>query len=192
LTDGTEAIRVADSQKRSSATDLDANGTLSSKMEGPSPKGEADTLDVCRVLINRLNLDGGQWNELTRPDGPESGVDCVARDGQQDLFIQVTRAVSNRDTWQQLGQSGSVASTTTIELAADDLLSRARVKARGVPREQLSEIILALDAMDTASHSLKAVVTNFRKRHSSIVQALGFKAIWVVGPLESQTSRLDI
>jgi len=191
-TDGTEAIRVADSQKRSSATDLDANGTLSYTIEGPSPKGEADTLDVCRVLIKRLNMDGGQWSEPTRPDGPEGGIDCVASDGQQDLYIQVTHAVSNQDTWRQLGQSGSVATSITIEHAADDLLACARAKARGVPRDQLSGIVLALDASDTASHSLKSVVADFRKRHASTVRALGFKAVWVVGPLEHQTSRLDI
>lgn len=39
--DGTEAIRVADRQKRSLATDLDANGILSYTIDGPSPKGEA-------------------------------------------------------------------------------------------------------------------------------------------------------
>jgi hypothetical protein len=191
-TDGTEAIRVADSQKRSSATNLDANGTLSHTIEGPSPKGEADTLDVCRVLIKRLNMDGGRWSEPSRPEGPEGGIDCVASDGQQNLYIQVTRAVSNQDTWRQLRHSGSVATITTIEHAADDLLDCARAKARGVPRDQLSGIVLALDAMDNVSHSLKAVIMDFRKRHGHTVRALGFKAVWVVGPLESQTSRLDL
>ena len=191
-TDGTEAIRVADSQQRSSATDLNADGTLSYAIEGLSPKGEANTLDVCRTLIKRLNVDGGRWNEPARPDGPEGGIDCVTSDGQQDLYIQVTRAVSNQDTWRQLGQLGSVAITTTIERAADDLLACTRAKVRGVPRDQLSGIVLALDAMDTASHALKSVVADFRERHSPTARALGFKAIWVVGPLESQTSRIDI
>lgn len=191
-TDGTEAIRVADSQKRTSATILDASRTLSHTIEGASPRGEADTLDVCRVLVKRLNMDGGQWSEPSRPEGPEGGIDCVASDGQQDLHIQVTRAVSNQDTWRQLGQSGSVTINKTIEEAADDLLDRARAKARGIPRDQLSDIFLALDAMDTASHSLNVIVTDFRRRHGHTVRALGFKAVWVVGPLESQTSRLDV
>jgi hypothetical protein len=190
--DGSEAIGVADSQKRSSATNLDVNGKLSYTIKGPSPKGEADTLDVCRVLIQRLNIDGGLCSEPVRPEGPEGGVDCVANDGQQDLYIQVTRAVSSQDIWRQLGQSGSVATNTTIEQAADDLFACARAKAREVPRAQLSEIVLALDAMDTASHSLKVVVKDFRKRHGLAVRELGFKAVWVVGPLESQTSRLDV
>ena len=38
--DGTEAIRVADSQKRASATDLDTSGQLSYAIEGVSPRGE--------------------------------------------------------------------------------------------------------------------------------------------------------
>lgn len=191
-TDGTEAIRVLDSQKRSSATDLDSNEKISYTIQGPSPKGEENTLDVCRVLINRLNLEGGQWCEPAKPVELEGGIDWEAKDGEMVLSVQVTRAVSNQDTWQQLGQSGNVASITTIENAADDLLARAREKARGVPRVQLSEIVLALDAMDTAGHTLKAVVNEFWKRHSATVRALGFKAIWIIGPLENQTSRLDV
>ena len=102
-TDGTEAIRVSDSQKRSSATDLDTSGQLSYSIEGVSPRGESDTLDVCRTLIQRLNMSGGQWGAPTVPDGPEGGIDCVANDGQQALYIQVTRAVSKQDIWRQLG-----------------------------------------------------------------------------------------
>lgn len=190
-TDGTEAIRVVDSQKRSSATDLGANGTLSYAITGSSPKGESDTLDVCKALIQRLNSDGGQWGEPLRPKGTEGGIDCLASDGQQDLNIQVTRAVSNQKPWRQLGKSGSVDKLITVAQAADDLLASAMAKARGVPRDQLSEIVLALDAMDTASHSLAAVVIEFRKRYGAKVRALGFKAIWVVGPLEKLVTRLD-
>jgi hypothetical protein len=189
--DGAEAVRVADSQKRTSATDLKVDGTLSYTIGGSSPQGEEDSLDVCKVLIQRLNLEGRRWAAPTKPGGPEGGIDCVTSDGQQELHIQVTRAVSNQDIWRKLGQSGTVATPTTVQDAANDLLNCAKVKAQRVPRDELARIVLALNAMDTPGHSLCAVTDDFRKRHGQAVRALGFKVVWVVGPLTELTTRLD-
>ena len=63
----------------------------------------------------------------------------VASDGQQNLNIQVTRAVSDQKIWRQLGQSGSVISDTTIEQAADDLFACARAKAKKIPNNDRTE-----------------------------------------------------
>ena len=189
--DGTEAIRVSDSQKRSSATDLDTSGQLSYSIEGASPRGESDTLDVCRTLIHRLNMSGGQWGAPTVPDGPEGGIDCVANNGQQALYIQVTRAVSKQDIWRQLGRLGNATATATVQRAADDLFWCVQTKAQKIPHAQRSNLLLALDAMDTPGHALEVVIQDFQKRYGGAVRALGFQAIWVVGPLAELTRRLD-
>ncbi len=188
--DGTEAIRVADSQKRSSATDLDTSGQLSYTIAGVSPRGESDTLDVCRTLIQRLNMSGEQWGAPTVPEGPEGGIDCVVKDGQQALYIQVTRAVSTQDVWRQLGRLGSATATATVQRAADDLLGSIQKKVIQIPQAQRSNLLLALDAMDTSGHALEVVIHDFQKRHRAAVRALGFQAIWVVGPLAELTRRL--
>lgn len=190
-TDGTQAIRVADSQKRSSATDLTSDGTLSFSIGGPSPQGETNTLDVCKTLVHKLNLEGGHWSEPVVPEGRETGIDCITKDGLQELNIQVTHAVSDQNTWRQLGQMRRVTVTTTVQNAADDLLHRARDKSRKASRNQLANTILAIDAMDTASHSLRIVINEFRQRHGSALRQLGFQEVWVVGPLEELTERLD-
>jgi hypothetical protein len=190
--DGTEAIRISDSKKRSSAIDLDTSGQLSYSIEGASSHGESNTPDVCKALIQRLNMSGGQWGEPAIPDGRDDEIDCVAHDGQRTLNIQVTRAVSKQDIWRQLDRLGSVTDTTTVQRAADDLICRVQMKAKIVPPVRRSNLLLALDAMDTSGHSLGVVINDFQKRHGAVARALGFQAIWIVGPLAELTSRLDI
>ncbi len=189
--DRTEAIRVADSQKRSSATDRQLDGTLSQVIEGNSPKGEEDTLDVCNVLIERLNLEGGNWQGATKPIGKEGGIDAFTRNGQEILNFQVTR-IPKKEFWQELSQSRSVQSFGTIQKASADLYDSVNKKNCKIPPNQRKEIVLVLDAMDTACYALKAVVDEFRNHFGQEIQGFGFKAIWLVGPLASLTSRLDI
>ena len=103
--DATEAIRVVDRQKRSSAANLSPDGTLSFTIAGASPQGESDVLDVCKTLVSKLNVMGGQWGEPARPKGRETGIDCMVKGEEGTLNIQVTRAVSDQSIWRQLSQS---------------------------------------------------------------------------------------
>lgn len=192
-TDGSEAIRVANSQKKSSSADLNADGTvLSYAIAGPSPQGEANTLDVCQVLVQRLNVEGGRWSKPECYRGPKHHVDCVAGDGQQNLYIQVTKAEIDPGVWRRLSQLGNIKTETTVQAVADSLLQSVKNKAKRYSAVQRSEIVLALDAMDTAGHTFKHVISDFQKRHGETVRGLGFKAIWVVGPLPELAARLDV
>ncbi len=189
--DGSQAVRVTDSQSRSSAIDLDTNGTLTSFVQGTSPRNEEGIIEACSILAQHLNMRGGHWGAPEIPTGVEGGVDCILRDQQEELHIQVTRVVPSRDFWRQLGQSGTVTEVATVQNASDDLLSRAQDKARRMPRHQLADIDLVIDARDTSGHSLRPVVIDFRQRHASVLNTLGFKAVWVVGPTTDLTERLD-
>lgn len=99
--------------------------------------------------------------------------------------------MSDQRIWRQLSQTRTATVTTTIENAVDQLLERAVGKSQKVSHEQLADTILAIDAMDVASYALRAVIDNFRLRHRLTLQQIGFKEVWVVGPLENLTWRLD-
>ena len=159
-------------------------------IEGPSPHGESDTLKVCATLIGRLNLDGDQWGAPLKPEGPEEGIDCVTSDGAQRLPIQVTRAVDKR-LWSALGSSGSATEQLTVGNAADDLRKAIRRK-ESIPSRRRAGMVLALNAVDTPGHALSVVVKIFRQRYGTEIRALGFRAVWVVGPTAALTMRLDI
>jgi hypothetical protein len=87
---------------RAASADLDEDGLLSFSVSGSSPQGEELTLIVCKLLVQKLNLDGHTWNEPVSGDGV---VDCQAtdeNDPSQFLKCQVVRAVSDQKLWKQL------------------------------------------------------------------------------------------
>lgn len=87
-------------QGRSATAGQSENGTISYALNGSSPQGEEDTLSACRILVNKLNNTGANWNQ---PASGEGVVDCQATDREctdRKLYIQLTRA--NVDTAQWL------------------------------------------------------------------------------------------
>jgi hypothetical protein len=186
---GTSAVRSSSSEGQSSEADIAAD-ELQYEIRGTSRQGEEGAINVCRILIERLNLAGANWQPPEVPEGPEAGVDCVTRDGTDKLFIQVTRAVSAKSIWQLLNETGCANAKQTIDEAADDL--RDAIKRKEViPLTQRGSIVLALDAIDSSGHALSAVIDSFRRRFGTEITGLGFRAIYIVGPVATLVIRLD-
>ncbi len=53
------------------------------------------------------------------------------------------------------------------------------------------KVVLALDATDCPIYSFRSVVAEFKDRFGAEVTAVGYKAIWMVGPSASLVQRLD-
>jgi len=188
-TDGTEAIRVADDSERSSSADVTTEGNVMETILGHAPRGEAGTLDVCAILVERLNQEGAHWTAPSHPKGQEVGIDCEAKDGSRVLQVQVTR-LPNSTLWEQLGRAGTVTLDRSLEEAAKDLRLAIRHKET-IPPSQCADITLAINALDTIGHAVNGVAEAFRHMYGKEVAALGFKAVWVVGPVPALTMRLD-
>lgn len=187
--DESKSIRVVDRQSRSSATDLSKDGVLSHSINGLSPRGEEDTIKACKVLVHKLNSEGGDWCEPVVPEGEESGIDChcISKDGSKELNIQVIRAVSDQNMWRELNKQGKTLIQTNVQQAADNLIERVKDKSLIA----YPDILLAINAMDTPSHTLAGVIDDFKQRYGSALKEFDFYEVWVVGPDKDMTHRLD-
>ncbi len=188
--DGTETTRVADSQGRSSTTDLTSDGLILNRVEGRASYGEADNLVPCKILIERLNRDGEHWLTPFARKGEEDGTDCVASNGKQELRMQVTR-IPRQKTRRELSIFGSAQETTTIENHVADL-RQAIKKKETLSTEQRKSIILVIDAVDFPSYAYSSVVEAFQKKYLKETQNLRFHSIWLIGPTPEMTVQLDI
>lgn len=189
------AIRVADSSSQSLAANILDDGSVDYLIQGRSRKNEEGNLEVCKILLDRLNQEGGCWRDLRNvaEEGAreERGVDCEARDDTEVLAIQVTRAEREGNVWKRLAQTSETSAKLSAEEAADSLRNAIDKKARKTPLAQRAEIILALDATETVSHTFEPVLRSFAERHGSWARSLNFRGMWIIGPNVSLTSRLD-
>jgi len=192
--DSSESLHVYDATEQVSFGDAPPSGLISHSFQGKSRPGETGTLDVCEILIRRLNQDGATWAKLTDISNRPDDIDCTASDGVNRLDIQVTRSESNREFWAEvnrLGRSNNVYSNRNE--VADALRKVIEKKCEKISKvDQRRKLILALDATETISHTLQTVVTAFREKHGVWAQELEFISIWVVGPDSGYTHRLDI
>jgi hypothetical protein len=52
--------------------------------------------------------------------------------------------------------------------------------------------VLAIDATETVIHAMDGVARAFRHELGGRVRALGFAAVWVVGPEPGSVQRIDV
>ena len=184
-------FRESARQGRSASADQGKNGTLSYTLNGSSPQGEEDTLSACRILVNKLNNAGGNWNQPTIGEGI---VDCQAVDRQSDdrkLYIQVVRANVDTELWKTLNREGKIERKEDSATLAEQIKSAIDAKAQKVTEASRPGLVLALDATRLPVLGFDAVVEDFRSKWSAWASKLGFDSIWLVGPSESLTWQLD-
>jgi hypothetical protein len=172
---------------------LSKEGALSYKLTGNSPQGEEDTLQACRILVAALNKAGGGWDSPTIGAGV---IDCQAanrQDSEKKLHVQIVRANVDTAFWRALQQDGKVEGDETPEQLAKQIKLAIDAKAnhRKIPRVSRRGLTLALDATRLPALSFNTVVKAFRSQWGPWARTLGFDGVWLVGPSESLTWRLD-
>jgi hypothetical protein len=65
-------------------------------------------------------------------------------------------------------------------------------KLRRIAPKQRETLVLALGATRLPVLAFDSVVTCFRERHRAIFEGADSCAIWIVGPTEMLTKRLDV
>jgi hypothetical protein len=184
-----EAIRTDDWGAGETAVDEKPGGIIKWSIRGVPKQGEDDTLLVARTLIRRLNEEGANWSAPERVTG-DSDVDCVARDGDATLEIQVKR-IDEEDFWRRLARLGLAPGEDTPHQIACTLCRRIAATARRYPPSRRGSVTLALNARQTPQYATEAVAQTFRERYGEWARGLGFAGIWVVGPSPELSYRLD-
>lgn len=191
-----EAIGFSESQRdgRISGASIESDGTLRVTVQGTSPQGEQDTQAACRVLLQRLNSEGVVYSDVQLGTGD---VDCVlvaASGGAENYDVQVVRALVSPRFWQNLGATGSVQKDMSAPDAVTEIEKSIALKANDakIPRPSRAALVLALDATRLPGLGFDAIVREFRLARGEWAASLGFKAIWLIGPLPRLCWRLDM
>lgn len=171
------------------------HGYIDFKVEGNSPQGEQDTIKVCQRLIKVLNQNGENWSD---PEFSDGGVDCTSanlKNSSQILEIQVVRASTNQELWKRLATKGQINNEKVPinEIISDIMIT---IKTKGneqtIPSNIRQSITLALDANRLSAYTLDDIINKFHKTYGKEVKSFGFNSIWIVGPIEALTHRLDL
>ena len=186
-------MRIVDSEEQMVWADLGSSGAIGYTIEGKSRQGESGTHEVCSILLAKLNGEGASWNNLKDVSANESqqlaGIDCQACDENNVLNIQVTRV--ERSIWKDLAEQGIASREPAVESVVDKIRTVIIEKSKTIPDHEIAKLVLALNALETPVYAFERVVNDFRSKYGSSVKSFGSLSIWVVGPTESLTYRLD-
>jgi hypothetical protein len=137
---------------------------------------------------------GEAWNEphrRERTDDTDCEAESAARPGGGLLRIQVVRAIADPVVWRTLSEARTLAASHTAEQVADWMADSVKRKRDQIPPRQRGELVLALDAIRLPVCAFDSVVSSVRERHGAFLESTGFQSVWVVGPTEELTKRLD-
>ena len=147
----------------------------------PHRQGEDGILKVCQRLVDHLAARGIHWGNPEIPPGAERGVDCVCRADDGPVMIQVTRAIHDPDYFATLGKHNAVVADTTIQELAQSLWESIDHKAERTPQGNRGTLVLVLDASEFFISNDSQLLGLFAATFAEKVNALGFRAIWLVG-----------
>ncbi len=167
-------------------------GSVVSQQRGTPAQGEGRTFEACRMLAAVWRDRGQPWLHVSQA-GPHDDCDCIGFHGENPpVRIQLVRADSSPDAYRALARDGEFATMSpTAEPRADVLRAAIKKKADRIPVVQRQNLILALDATTASVYALGPVVRSFRDQFESWAAGLNFAAIWLVGPNNTMTYRLD-
>lgn len=188
---GGEAVSIADEQGKTISVEARPDGSIEFTIKARPPRGEEGTLDICRRLVERLNQEGGHWSGPRDVSAISDDADCVARDGEATLRIQVVHAETSGAFWSKLAAAGRLPGSATDRQLADALRATIEHKIARTHLDQRRKLILALRADIAQGHGLLVVRNAFRRAHGEWAKELGFQAIWIVGAGSSLMHRLD-
>jgi hypothetical protein len=173
---------------------ISPSGELQAELHGLPLQGEENTLEVCRHLVQEWTR-RGQRLHPPRLAPPHDDSDCLCSqldDPSNQLRIQVIKALIDPKVWGSLAREGKISTEIKSPADAAELLRMAiDKKAERTPLAQRSELLLALDAMGSASVALGVVVEEFRQRHGAWCKSLGFRSVGLAGRSSHMIYRLD-
>lgn len=176
-----------------SAAEVDEDGTVSSWISGSPVQGESDTVSVARVLVKVMNAHSDQWELADEPS--VGGVDCFLRhrlDPARQIKVQVVRAIVDAKLYRKLATAKSV---VEVHLDPEEIAGRmfdaVMKKAKHYQLQLRRELVLALDAMRVSVCTMSSVTEAYRCNFGQGTRKLGFAEVWLVGPVDSMTQRLD-
>lgn len=167
------------------------DGKLSSSIVGGSPQNEATTLEVCRLLVKKLNAQGASWGDpvLETQDGNVDASATAQGNESRKLLIQVTRAIHGTSASKALNDG------CTVDLAPTELTDKLKGaiehKSSRISDAEKAKLTLALDATLLPAALFEDVLETFVSRHMHWASEQGFQAIWLVGPPNGLVVRLD-
>jgi hypothetical protein len=187
-----EGVRTSDSRGWEAQADIEGDTVYGAATSGVPSHNENLSLETCRSLVNRLNRDGATWGEpVELPQQTGSGVDAEAvntRDPAHRLRMQVVRAEVDGELWKRLDQKREVAlDPRTVQEGARrvwDAIEHKRLYAD-------PNVTLVLNSIRTPWLAMWRVIGAFRQRYASDARAVGFQAVWIVGPGKGFVERLD-
>jgi hypothetical protein len=150
--------------------------------------GEEGIAQAAQHVLDRMGWEGSEIRESSGDARIERGVDIIAvRADRTELHIQVTRAEQDQQLWDELRRTGRARRKGTIDEAVDALWRTVQHKrSRADPT-----LVLIIDAVGAPHLALPRVVAAFLAKYRSQVAAVGFREVWLSGPLPERTVRLD-
>lgn len=188
------AHREAGAIPQQSDSTVDADGLVHSMLQGTPAQNEGRTLETCHALVKTLRQRGERWH-LPQLVGQSDDCDCTSQsldDVEQHLRIQHVRVLTDSATWRDLAMAKLYTSQASeVSVLAQAIRDAIQKKAQRTAKVQRAELALALDSMTTSAFALGPVVRAFRAAHGTWCKDLGFRSVWLVGPSDETTYRLD-
>ena len=189
--DGSATIRISRGgpDGRVASADATPEGRITDRIDGKASRKDQVELRAAQNLIARLNQLGADWRAPQLQGAghrEERGVDCIARDDAgNELLIQVT--TTDREPWALLAREPHIARDSVATAIVVDTIytAIARKATRAAP-----DILLALDATDSPRAAFRSVVDSFRSQHGDWAVSIGFREVWLVGPVVALVKRL--
>ena len=185
-----EALRKEGPGTASAAADDLGGGEVSYAGLGAPARNEEGASKTGQLLRQRLVADGErEWRSVEVVNDQDHDVRLMS--DLAALPVQVTRAPID-DHLRRLAQHRFAGDTVTLDHIANALWDAIAKKARNSPRVQRGQLVLAIDAREAvAVETLSSVVTRFRDHYEKEVRSLGYRSVWVVGPVVDLVRRLD-
>ena len=185
-------VGFAESERQgiTTSSDQQPDGRVSLRLSGYSPQGEEDSFNASRILIEAMNRMGASWSEPTAGAEPADYEAIDLLQPSLTLEIQVVRAIEDPILWKSLSKNAEVQrAKLPIDLVPMVRVAVTKKVLKYGPAER-ARLVLALDANRLPDLTLDDPVNHTRTELKDWLAGLGFREIWLVGPIWDLTYRL--
>jgi hypothetical protein len=170
---------------------LQEDGTILLNLAGIPPRGEQDSENVARVLLDRFCSVCEDWVLRGRGTGDDDIlVKRISPSPCIDLSVQVVQALISKSFWEELFCQKQISRRLSIPEISTALRAAIQHKSL-IPPGHRSKMILALNASRVPAFAVGDVAKRFCQVEGLWAASLGFYSIFVVGPTKTWVHRLD-